>query len=73
MEQTYRDTLAPPLMYSELIGKFRDILCKHYATRSFVFINFPSPKTTSVVTRIPVVGATLDVHLPPCHQVLCDV
>ena len=61
MAQTYRDIFAPPLTYLELTGKFRDILYKHYVTRSFVFLNFPSPKTTSVVTRIPVVGAPLDV------------
>jgi hypothetical protein len=61
MAQTYRDTFAPPLMHLELIGKFRDNLYKHYATCSYVFINFPSPKTTSVVTQNPVVGAILDV------------
>jgi hypothetical protein len=61
MAQTRRDIFASPLIYLELIEKFRDILYKHYATRSFLFLNFSSTKTTSVVTPISVVEATLDV------------
>ena len=60
MLQTYRHTFTPRLIYLELIEIFRDISYKQYATRLFVFLNFPSPQTTSVVTQITVVRATLN-------------